>query len=243
MYSSPSKLDITQLNKEYQIYFMFVVCLISLQLICNTIEPIIFSFGILKIPASAIFYVLSFAVSDVITENFGFKLAVRATVLNIISQFIYCGIATAVFLMPKKFQTTDAADSFQYIFHFISLELISSIVALLIAMIANDYIINRLKLVFLGKGFWWRTIVSTVTGEIVMLNIDYNITFMYEKSFSVIQQLIFSAMIYKTIAAFILALPIALLSKYISNNVFFLKPSMNQKISLLTDLKNAIAFK
>jgi uncharacterized PurR-regulated membrane protein YhhQ (DUF165 family) len=92
MYSLASKnLDefaVQQVNKEYQIYFLFVVFIISLQLICNTIEPIILTIGTFKIPASAVFYVLSFAISDVITENFGFKLAVRATVLNVIAQLI-----------------------------------------------------------------------------------------------------------------------------------------------------------
>src|SRR5260370_179817 len=113
---------VLQLNKEYQIYFMFVVFIISLQLICNTIEPIIFSYGAFRVPASALFYVVSFGISDVITENFGFKLAVRATVLNIIAQLIYCGIAAIVFIFPKQYQAQQAAESFQYIFHFLSFE-------------------------------------------------------------------------------------------------------------------------
>lgn len=234
---------IYQVNKEYQIYFFFVVFLISLQLICNTIEPIIFSFGFFRIPASAMFYVLSFAVCDVITENFGFKLAVRATVLNVISQLIYCGIATIVFLAPKQYQAAHAADSFQYIFNFLSLQLLSSILSLLVSMITNDYLINKLKLIFLGKGFWWRTIVSTVLGEIVMLNIDYNVTFSREKNFLEIQYLIIGAMSYKVLAAFILSFPATILSNYIGKNVFLLKPNMNQKTHLLTELKNAIVFR
>lgn len=234
---------VLQINKEYQIYFMFVVFIISLQLICNTIEPIIFSYGVFRVPASALFYVLSFAISDVITENFGFKLAVRATVLNVIAQLIYCGIAAIVFVVPKQYQAVQAADSFQYIFHFLSFELWSSILALLISMITNDYIINRLKLMFLGKGFWWRTIVSTIFGEIVMLNIDYNVTFFDVKSFSEIQYLILGAMSYKVLAAFVLALPAAALSAFISERVFYLRPNMNQKTQLMTELKNAILFR
>lgn len=234
---------VLQVNKEYQIYFLFVVFIISLQLICNTIEPIIFTFGMFKVPASALFYVLSFAISDVITENFGFKLAVRATVLNVIAQLIYCGIAAIVFIVPKQYQATQAADSFQYIFHFLSFELWSSILALLISMIVNDYLINRLKLLFLGRGFWWRTIVSTVFGEIVMLNIDYNVTFFGTKNFAEIQYLILGAMIYKVMAAFVLALPAAALSNFISERVFYLRPSMNQKTRLVTELKHAVLFR
>lgn len=236
-------LVVNQINNEYQIYILFVVVLISLQLICNTIEPIIIRYGIFKIPASAIFYVLSFAIADILTENFGFQLAVRATVLNVISQFIYCGIATIVYLYPLNTQSFYTQESYQYIFHFLSLQLLSSIFSLLIAMIANDYLINKLKLLFLGKGFWWRTIVSTIFGEIIMLNIDYNITFWGDKSRIEIQQLIIIAMFYKTFAAFILSFPSAFISNYISKKVYYLKPSMNQKTFLLTDLKNAIIFK
>lgn len=247
MYSLASKnLDefaVHQVNREYQIYFVFVVFIVSLQLICNTIEPIVFSFGAFKIPASAVFYVLSFAISDVITENFGFKLAVRATVLNVLAQLIYCGIATLVYLVPKEFQGAQASDSFQYIFQFLSFELWSSILALLISMITNDYLINRLKMLFLGRGFWWRTIVSTVFGEIVMLNIDYNITFLGHRNFAEIQYLILNAMGYKVLAAFILAAPAAALSNYISQRVYFLKPNMNHNTHLIKELKNAVLFR
>jgi len=247
MYSLASKnideFAVNQVNKEYQIYFMFVVFIISLQLICNTIEPIIFNFNAFQLPASAVFYVLSFAICDIITENFGFKLAVRATILNVVAQLIYCGIAAIVFLVPKEYQTAQAAESFQFIFRFLSYELWSSIFALLVSMITNDYIINRLKLLFLGRGFWWRTIVSTVLGEIVMLNLDYNVTFLGHKSLSQVQYLIFGAMTYKVVAAFILAFPAALLSSYVSQKVYFLKPNMNQKTHLMAELKNAILFR
>jgi hypothetical protein len=148
-----------------------------------------------------------------------------------------------IYLVPKEFQAVQASDSFQYIFQFLSLELWSSILALLISMITNDYLINRLKHLFLGRGFWWRTIVSTVLGEIVMLNIDYNITFFGHKSFSEIQYLIFGAMSYKVLAAFILALPAAALSSFINNKVYFLRPNMNHKTHLLKELKNAVLFR
>lgn len=247
MYSFVNKnideLAIYQVNREYQIYFVFVVFLISLQLICNTIEPIILSVGHFRLPASAIFYVLSFAICDVITENFGFKLAIRATVLNVIAQIIYCGIAAIVFLIPKEYQGIEAAMSFRTIFHFLSFELVGSVLALLVSMITNDYLINRLKFIFLGKGFWWRTIVATVMGEIVMLNIDYNITFFSVKSMLDIQYLILGAMIYKTIAACVLSLPATLLSEYVSQKVYILKPNMNIKINYLRELKNAILFR
>jgi uncharacterized integral membrane protein (TIGR00697 family) len=196
-----------------------------------------------KIPASAIFYVLSFAISDVIAENFGFKLAVRATVLNIISQFVFCGIAAIVYTLPKELISQQASDSFNYIFHFVSLELASSIISLIIAMTLNDYLVCKLKHLFLGKGFWWRTIVSTVIGEITMLNIDYNITFLGDKTILEIQQLIFSAMIYKISAAVILAPLITMLSNVIGDRVMLLKPIMNVPTSLFSDLKNAIIFK
>jgi uncharacterized PurR-regulated membrane protein YhhQ (DUF165 family) len=234
---------IQQINKEYQIYFLFVVFIVSLQLICNTIEPIIFSYGSFRAPASSIFYVLSFTVSDIITENFGFKLAVRATVLNVIAQFIYCGIAAIVYIAPKQYLDSHAVNSFQYMFQFLSFELLGSIFSLVIAMITNDYLINKLKLIFLGRGFWWRTIVSTVLGEIIMLNIDYNITFMSSKSLSEIQHLIFSAMSYKVTAAFLLALPAAALSRYVGRNIFYLRQSMNQKTYLIKELKHALLFR
>lgn len=239
----PANINIEKIHREYQIYFLLVTILIGLQLICNTIEPLIYSFGYLKIPASALFYVLSFAISDILTENFGFKLAVRATVFNVISQLIFCGIASIIHFIPDKFHAPGFDENFRILPHYLSLELIGSIVSLLAALIANDYIISRLKIIFLGKGFWWRTIVSTIIGEVIMLNIDYNLVFYGQLNVFEIQRLIFSSMIYKTIAAFILALPSAILSDHIAKYIYILKPNLNYKPTLLMDLKNVFIFK
>lgn len=233
---------INQINKEYQIYFLLVTMLVSLQLICNTIEPIIVSIGVFTLPASAVFYVLSFAISDILTENFGFRLAVRASLFNAIAQFIFCGIATAVYFLPKEFESSKYFDGFSYLFHFISLELIGSVFSLLISMIANDYIIDKLKHIFLGKGFWWRTIVSTIIGELIMLNIDYNITFFAKRNFIEIQKLIINAMEYKILAAFILAIPSSMISKKINKNVTLTNARLNCKTNTFLEIKDAFTF-
>lgn len=247
MYSSNSHMisisRTNQLAREYQIYFFLATCIISIQLICNTIEPIIFTTGWFSIPASAIFYVLSFAISDIITENFGFNLAVHAVIFNIFAQITYCGIAAVVSSMTQINGIFHAGVSIHHTFHFLTLELISSTLSILVSMIANDYILNRLKFIFLGKGFWWRTIFSTAIGEIVMLNIDYNITFYGTKSFFQIEHLILNAMAYKVIAAFVLAVPADQISRFIAKRIFILTPANHSSRGLFSEIKNAIFFK
>ncbi len=111
--------DIQKIRKEYHIYITFVIFLISLQLICNLIEPITINFGYFKLPASALFYVFSFAASDIITENFGFKMAVSATYYNIIAQIVFCGIAAVVnYGLPTHFDSNQGEATFHYFFPF-----------------------------------------------------------------------------------------------------------------------------
>jgi len=109
-------------------------------------------------------------------------------------------------------------------------------------MIANDYIINKLKHIFLGKGFWWRTIVSTIIGELIMLNIDYNIIFFGKRDFMDIEKLILNSMGYKVLAAFALAIPAALVSRVIGRNIKLLNSKINYKTSTFSEIKNAFNF-
>ena len=71
-----------------------------------------------------------------------------------------------------------------YFFTLMSREFLSSTVALIAAKTANDFFIVYLRNVLAGRFFGIRTILSTVIGEIIMLELDYNYSFHGLKSWS-----------------------------------------------------------
>ena len=209
-----------------------VVSVASLSIICNIIMGvevhIPLYFTVMRIPASALFYVLTFMICDIVAEIYGFEKAVRVTVYNVIAQVITCGIVFfLVYLMPASMDRQ--SESIMYFFTLMSREFLSSTFALVAAKTVNDFFIVYLRDLLARRFFGIRTILSTVVGEIVMLEIDYNYSFRGLKSWADIQILIGSAMIYKTIAAIILAFPAVLIANYLRRIVVLTVPAKKKQ--------------
>ncbi|WP_119344007.1 VUT family protein [Facilibium subflavum] len=219
--------QLKQINKENNIYILFVVAVASLSIICNLImgvEVIIpVYFTQLTVPASALFYVLTFMFCDLVAEIYGFEKAVRVTVYNVIAQAITCGIVFALLnWLPANIDKQ--SESIMYFFTLMSREFISSTLALIAAKTLNDFFIVYLRDKLAGRFFGIRTILSTVVGEIVMLEIDYNYSFRHLKSPLEIQKLIWSAMVYKMIAAVLLAFVAVHIANYLRKNIILTIP-------------------
>lgn len=215
-----SQSNLKQISIEYHIYFFFVTLLIALQLVCNLIigvQTTIFGFNI---TASAIFYVFSFAISDLIAERYGFERAVKATVYNLISQIIFCGITLIVVIYFEINISSQGGASVKYFYDIVAREFFSSTLSLIVGKTANDFFIVYFGRKLMWKFFAIRTIVCTIIGEIVMLQIDYNITFFGVRNYHDIQKLIFVAMIYKVIMAILLSAPTAFLAKALKSKVY-----------------------
>lgn len=219
--------QLKQINKEYNIYILFVVSVASLSIICNLIMgvevhlPIYFT--TLTVPASALFYVLTFMICDIVAEIYGFEKAVRVTVYNVIAQAITCGIVfSLITFLPAKID--HQSESIMYFFTLMSREFISSTLALIAAKTLNDFFIVYLRDKLAGRFFGIRTILSTVVGEVVMLEVDYNYSFHGLKSAWNIQQLIWSAMAYKLIAAIILAVPAVIIANKLRKVIILTVP-------------------
>lgn len=224
------KIYINQIQKELKIYTLSVVALCSLQLICNVLEPGKINLYFFFVPTSALYYVISFVISGIIVEEYGFKMAVKATYYNVISQIIFCGIAfvTLQFLKPT-YTSYGVKVSQDYFFHFLSLELFGSLLSLVVSKVTTEYIVEKLRSFLILSPFWIRLTIATIIGEIVMLNIDYNITFFKSKNIHEIEFLVLGAMVYKTIAALLLSYPATIIKNIISKQVVLLKDNSTNK--------------
>ena len=220
--------QLKQINTENNIYLLFVVLVVSLSIICNIIMgvevhvPVYFT--VMKIPAAALFYVLTFMICDIVAEIYGFEKAIRVTVYNVIAQAVTCGIVfSLLYILPAHIDKQN--ESIMYFFTLMSREFLSSTLALIAAKTANDFFIVYLRNILAGRFFGIRTILSTVIGEIVMLELDYNYSFHGLKSWSHIQVMIWSAMTYKMLAAIVLAVPAVIIANYLRRIIILTVPA------------------
>lgn len=150
-----------QNSKYYQfISALFVTCLI----ISNIIAVKIGAFGSYFLPVAVILFPITYIISDVLTEVYGFTAARRAiwtgfacNLVAVIAIFVAMKIPSAPFFENQK--------AFEQILGFTPRLLAASFVAYLVGQFANSVVLAKMKIKTAGKHLWMRTIGSTIVGE------------------------------------------------------------------------------
>lgn len=153
-------------NEKYTGLFMvlgmvFVTCLLVSNLIAGKIWHIC---GSVMVPASVILFPVTYILSDVFTEVYGFRKA-RGMIwagfaCNFIAVFAY--VITIVLPYPKYWLSQDA---FGVVLGMTPRFLAASFAAYLFGEFSNAIIMSRLKVRTKGARLWERTIISTIVGE------------------------------------------------------------------------------
>lgn len=153
-------------NTKYTALFMvlgmiFVSCLIVSNLIAGKIWAIGTS---ITIPASVILFPVTYILSDVFTEVYGFRKA-RGIIwtgfaCNFIAVFAY--VVTIILPYPKYWLSQDA---FGVVLGMTPRFLVASFAAYLFGEFSNAIIMSKLKVRTKGARLWERTITSSIVGE------------------------------------------------------------------------------
>jgi len=123
------------------------------------IDELLMSTGVFIVP-------ISYAISDVITEVYGYKISRQIIWFGLMSEFIFDLICYfASFAKSPTFINNDIA--FIKIFR----PLVSIYVAVLVASIISDflntYCVSKWKILLHGKYFWLRSIGSSVIAQFI----------------------------------------------------------------------------
>lgn len=205
-------------NREVAVptpYTLMVVFCITIQLLCNSIEGklILLPFN-LYLPASALIYPITFAMADVMTEVYGYKAAVRVVWLNVFSQLIFCTLIPIFVHMPSP-SFWHNQQHYDAVFDFLIREDLGSIISLLISKCTNDFLVSYFKVRLAGRGFIARVILASCVGEMLLVVVDYLITFTGKLPLKVITVAILSSWATKCIFAVLYAYPAKWLSNYL----------------------------
>jgi uncharacterized integral membrane protein (TIGR00697 family) len=139
---------------------LFVTCLLT----ANTISAKLTVVAGVAMTAGIVIFPLSYVLSDVLTEVWGYGIARRVIWLGFVCNAVMViGIWLGGALPPAPFGATQAA--YDDLLGATPRILAASFVAYLVGEFANAFVLAKLKIATEGRWLWLRTIGSTVIGQ------------------------------------------------------------------------------
>jgi uncharacterized integral membrane protein (TIGR00697 family) len=151
---------------------LFITCLITANIII--VKQI--GIGPVILPAAIIIFPLSYVISDILTEVYGYSMARKVIWLGFICNLITVTAIWIAGLLPPA-PSFEAQSEYELILGNTPRFLIASFIAYLAGEFANSYILSRMKIATRGRWLWTRTIGSTLAGQgldtVIVLSIGF----------------------------------------------------------------------
>lgn len=163
--------------------------------------------------AAAFFFPITFIISDIIAEVFGYKIARLLIWIGLCCQFIFAVISVLLSHVPESaFSHTQA--SYRDIFHNLLPIFLGALIAALIADFINIYLITKLKILVQGRFFALRSIGCSIVGNLFYTSICCAVIY-HNQPISHIIELGTSILLIKIIYLGILAFPASFMAHFI----------------------------
>jgi uncharacterized integral membrane protein (TIGR00697 family) len=128
--------------------------------LCAHRAIILFGFTII---GASLTYPLTYSISDLITEVYGYKISMFLIVSMFIFGALFLGIGYLINLMPSP-PNWKYNDAYSLVMHGYLVAFISGCLGYLVGATANVYILTKLKILMLGRFFFLRAVISTLSG-------------------------------------------------------------------------------
>jgi len=128
------------------------------------------SFGGFILPGPPFIFPLTYAISDVIAELYGPRIAKQLIILSLAGEVLFSLIVRLIIYLPAP-DFWPHAEAYITVLEPIFGFTLAGIVAVSVSSWVNVSILQRLKILTHGKGFWWRSIASSAVGGILLVAI------------------------------------------------------------------------
>lgn len=161
---------------------------------------------------------MTYALGDVITEVYGYKIARKLIWLSLLLQFIFSLLVTTIVHLPSPSYWTGSSAYF-LVFGSIIKFVLAGTIANLVSNFMNVYIVSKLKIPFEGKFFGIRSILSTAVSGFFLVAIIIAIGFT-GKDLTITQSWIMFKSTYslEILYSFLLVVPAALTTKFLKKS-------------------------
>ena len=132
------------------------------------VEDRVVMIGSFKILSGTLVLPISYAVSDVITEIYGYKEMRRLIWISIVMLYVCASIIFTITNLPTG-SLTQIDTSYSVVFSKFLKDVVTYSIAALISIFLNSYILSRWKILIRGRLFWLRSLGSTAIGEAIFI--------------------------------------------------------------------------
>lgn len=152
-------------KRSFSYLTVLVMLFITTYLTTGMVQYRLIAFGHMYFSAAILIYPLSYVISDIVTEVYGYQYS---------RQLLWCGIGAwllagayvllATHLTPPTFWKHYAAQ-YDFIMSPYFRYAVSSAFGVMLGQFLNIYLISKLKIFTQGKYFWLRSVSSTFIGD------------------------------------------------------------------------------
>ncbi|MCE3268675.1 MAG: Conserved hypothetical rane protein [Burkholderiales bacterium] len=162
--------------------------------------------------SATLLFPLSYAVADIITEVYGYKVARQVVWAGVICGLIFSIALQLISYIPSA---SPNGDSYYVVFGHITRIYASITLGSLIGNFLNIYFISKFKVRFSGRFFWARSIFSTAIGELTFTIIAGIMVWAGIQTWSKLAVLLLNAYLFKIIYALVATGPAAFIARYL----------------------------
>lgn len=159
--------------KYYDLFGMMSVCVL---MISNTVAQKLMQVGPFTLNAAIIIFPITYLVSDILTEVYGYARARRVTWASIAAVVLMSAIYKLIIAMPYISEWTNQ-DAFEKVLGSTPRIVLASVTALLVGDLVNCYVLAKMKVKTDGKHLWARFVASTFVGQGVDSIVFFTIAF------------------------------------------------------------------
>lgn len=196
-------------------YLLLLAMLFMTLLLAGTVVAgKIVRIGTFTLPASTLLFICSYALSDIITEVYGYAIMRQLIWFSVICGYLF---ALAIQLMIKlpspnywHFQ-----NEFNTVFHITFLFTTIASIAMILSIFLNSFALSKWKILMRGKHFWLRSLSASFVGELVHVVILYPIVFWSTVPMQAMPILMLSGLIYRVSGSFLITTPTAIVAIFL----------------------------
>ncbi|MFI4956525.1 MAG: queuosine precursor transporter [Gammaproteobacteria bacterium] len=208
-----------QLKKDVSAIFSHqsLIFIVATQL-CLTLAAATVGYAVLKIgptiqSGATLIFPLTYVISDITTEVYGYKIARRVIWMTLLFELIFATLVTGVISLPhvseEAFHVNNTA--LGGLFRFVA----SGFCAAIISDFINIYLVSKWKILVKGKYFCIRSVTSTAIAVFIMVIIVIGVAFYGKMPLNELIRLMASAYSFELMYAIIFSYPARLIAEFI----------------------------
>lgn len=193
---------------QYRLYGFFVGLNVTIMITCDTLVYKVFDIGGFFITASGIIFSLCFLISTLLTEVYGYRLAIRSVWIMVICQTIYVLLLNLTSVL--QYDKNEISKGYYLLYGDFWRVMVGTWVSVPVSYFLNGVVISKMKILFSGKCFLCRYILGSFLTQGALLVTAYPISLSGKYTYGDLINILLTTWSYKVFISIFL-LPLAYL--------------------------------